>query len=208
MTGDALGGRTTATYPGGAGERDASLRSFDQRSPADVVEQLRNASVDLRTTWRELDGRQWQTTLHEDRIGPLTLARLVAMRLTELEVHHVDLGTGYAVDSWPATFVRPCLRLRVAWLDTHHRRRPDADSGIDGRWLLQATDTGERWLVEASGSTARSAVGQAGVTADVALSGRSGDLLAFLLGRVAVDQLAVTGDTQLAEAFKRAFPGP
>jgi maleylpyruvate isomerase len=208
MTEDALSGRPTTTYPGGAAERDRSLHSFDFLPPAGVVKQLRDASSGLGAMWRELGTEQWRARLHEDRIGPMTLGRLVAMRLTELEVHHVDLGTGYTVHSWPVAFVVPCLGLRVAWLDAHHRRRPDADPDIKGRWLLQTTDSNQRWLIESSGSRAHSSAAGPAVPADAVLSGRAVDLLAFLLGRMALSHLEVTGDTHLAGAFKRAFPGP
>jgi maleylpyruvate isomerase len=208
MTRDGLAGVSATTYPGGVAERDRSLHGFDQLPPAEVFELLRGASASLRAMWRDLADDQWAVTLHEDRIGPLALGRLAALRLTELEVHHVDLGSGYTVDCWPSTFVEPCLRLRVAWLGAHHRRRPDADRDICGRWLLQTTDTDRRWLVEASPSTARASAAWTPVTADVMLSGLAGDLLAFLLGRVPLSRLAVAGDVNLARGFKRAFPGP
>jgi len=59
--------------------------------------------------------------MHEQRIGHISLARLTALRLTELEVHHADLDVGYRVTDWPAAFTRICLHLRTAWLDSHLR---------------------------------------------------------------------------------------
>ena len=47
--------------------------------------------------------------MHEQRIGHISLARLTALRLTELEVHHADLDVGYRVTDWPAAFTRICL---------------------------------------------------------------------------------------------------
>ena len=145
--------------------------------------------------------------MHEQRIGHISLARLTALRLTELEVHHADLDVGYRVTDWPAAFTRICLPLRTAWLDSR-RRRHDACREITGRWLLAPTDDSAAWLVTARANHVTCRPTPAEAEADVTLSGPSASLLAFLLGRHPDPPLAIRGDPHLAIAFKHAFPGP
>jgi maleylpyruvate isomerase len=208
MTGDALAGVKTTTYPAGASERDASLQLFDHATPQEVLARLQHASAALASTWRRLKDQQWSTAMGEERIGPMNLSRLVALRLTELEVHHVDLADGYRVSDWPAVFTRICLPLRVAWLDRHHRRRPDADRHLTGRWLLVPTDGAMSWLVTARPGQTVCQLALPEADAEVSFSGPSASLLAFLLGREPEPPLVIHGDGHLARAFKSAFPGP
>ncbi len=87
-------------------------------------------------------------------------------RLSELEIHHVDLDSGYRPVDWPADFTRECLRgvsasfsgpdspaalLRATDDDTEHRIGPPkqaATATIEGpsrlllAWLLGRSDGG------------------------------------------------------------------
>jgi hypothetical protein len=136
------------------------------------------------------------------------LGRLLALRATELEVHHVDLGTGHTTRSWPARFVAACLPLRVAWLGPHHRSRHDADLGIGGRWLLRATDLGHAWLVEASGRTVLCDAVAADDRGDAVLSAPAADLLAFLLGHEPGQPLELTGTNRSRRPSSGRFRAP
>jgi len=194
MTADALAGRATTTYPGGPAQRDASLRALEDATAEQALIRFEAASAALADAWRHLGDRQWATTMHERHIGPMRLSRLTALRLTELEVHHVDLDVGYRVTDWPAAFTRICLPLRIAWLDAHHRRRHDTARQVAGRWLLAPTDDSVTWLVTAWADQVTSQPAPADAEADVTLSGPSASLLAFLLGRQPDPPLAVYGD--------------
>lgn len=206
MTGDVLAGVPSTTYPGGAGQRAASLSGFDRVAPDEGARRLLAASEDLARCWRRLDGGSWATTFRETRIGPMRLSRLVALRLTELEVHHVDLGLGYRVADWPAAFVDTCLPLRLSWLGSHHR--PSGAPTVRGRWLFAPTDRAGRWLVTAGPLETVVEQASAGAAADAVLSGPSAGLLAFVLGRPPEVSLEIGGDRRLAAAFKEVFPGP
>jgi len=208
MTADALAGKPTTTYPGGPAQRGASLRSPEDVPARHVRVRFETASAALADAWRHLGDRQWTTIVHEQRIGHISLARLTALRLTELEVHHVDLDVGYRVTDWPAVFTRICLPLRTAWLGSHHRRRHDAAREITGRWLLAPTDDSAAWLVTARANHVTCQPTPAEAKADVTLSRPSASLLAFLLGRQPDPPLAIRGDRHLASAFKHASPGP
>ncbi len=208
MTADALAAVATTTYPGGAAERDASLRGLEDATAGQALTGFEAASAALAGAWRHLDDHQWATTMQEQRLGAIRLSRLTALRLTELEVHHVDLGVGYQITDWPSVFTRICLPLRIAWLDAHHRRRPDAARQVAGRWLLAPTDDGVRWLVTARADYVNCQPAPTAADADVTLAGTSAGLLAFLLGREPDPPLSIGGNRRLADAFKHAFPGP
>ena len=187
-------------YPGGADEREASIRSGDGYSREELVQRLQQTSSQLTDAWKRLDQSDWQRTFVEPRLGPIALTRLVILRLTELEVHHTDLGAGYAHNQWDPTFVAYSLPLRVAWLPRHHRVRADADLTVNGRWNLRVQD-GQGWVVQADGERAEVVPGHS--RHDPVIQGTPAQLLALLLGRPAGIE-----PTQEIHRFKQAFPGP
>jgi maleylpyruvate isomerase len=199
-------GRTT-TYPGGPDERSRSLESFAGRSASDCLASFAAASADLDSAWRKLPEDSWQRSYEDDPgLGTRGLSRLVALRLTELEVHHGDLGTGYGPWAWSSEFVEVCLPLRLAWLPNHHRARVDADNSVDGSWLFRSPTNG--WLVTSSGVRCSVIASGQDQAADVVVDGSGADLLAYLLGREPSSPLEVHGDLQLFSQFKIGFPGP
>jgi uncharacterized protein (TIGR03083 family) len=208
MTNDALAGRQTTMYPGGPAERDDSVLVGPDDSAETLVTRVDRASTALSERWLALEPDQWATSLVEDRLGQMRLARLVAMRLTEVEVHHADLAVGYAPHDWSTDFTRRCLPLRFAWLAAHHRNRRGADRSVDGRWLFVCRPERRGWLVEAHGCAVAVRSAAPDEPADTVLTGAWTDVLAFLLGRQSVHMLGITGDAGRAAAFKRAFPGP
>jgi uncharacterized protein (TIGR03083 family) len=203
MTDDALLVGQSATYPGGAAEREASLYAFDNFSFGEVCEVFRHSSSALIEKWRDLDLSAWPKSFVDKRFGRIKLSRLLALFLTELEVHEGDLIHGARPNKWNPDFIRVCLPLRIAWLAG---QRGDANCTIQGRWVLK-TDR-QSWLVSASETDVVCTAADDNVGADVAISGDAADLLAFLLGRSPSSPLAVTGDAMLADRFKEAFPGP
>lgn len=82
------------------------------------------------------------------------------------------------------------------------------DPTVRGSWLL-AADDGPAYLVSVDGDgvVSRPASPDARGKADAVIEASSCDLLALLLGRP-TRALRVSGDTALAHAFPRAFPGP
>lgn len=208
MTADALRGLATTTYPGGTSERDASLAAFDRATVDEARQRFVAASAALGHAWRELDDRQWATVISDRRIGPMALGRLVALRLTELEVHHVDLDLGYRVADWPPGFPRTCLPLHVAWLGSRHRTGAVGTGHPDRRWLLEPTDDSVRWLVTVRAREVLCQPATPSSDADVTVTGTSAGLLAFLLGRRPEPPLDIRGNHGVADSFKQVFPGP
>ena len=206
MTDEALTRGRSATYPGGAAEREQSLHGFDGVPLERMCRSFRESAEALLARWRSLDRAAWPARFTEQKLGEIGVARLVALRLTELEVHRGDLTASGGPRQWSAGFVSACLPLRVAWLPRHHRAHQDASRAVTGRWLLTSDDGS--WLVTADGPDARCTVAAAGTVADATIAGAPRDLLAFLLGRPPSAPLTVTGDRSLASRFKEAFPGP
>lgn len=89
-------------------------------------------------------------------------------RLSELEIHHVDLGLGYRVTDWPAEFASQCLEQAASAF-----ARPDAPAAV-----LRSADDGSEQRI-----------GPDGAPATVTISGPARELLAWLIGRGAGDSL-------------------
>jgi hypothetical protein len=136
--------------------------------------------------------------------GSVSISVLPLLRLTEVEVHGSDLDLG--LSEWSETFVEVALPTRLAWLAIRRRDPALYDPKVQGSWLLAATD-GPSWIVSVTGDEVSSRPAASEDSADATIEGTGRDLLAMLLGRP-TRELVLSGDTQLAGAFKRAFPGP
>jgi maleylpyruvate isomerase len=92
-------------------------------------------------------------------------------RLSELEIHHVDLDAGYRPADWPADFAQECLQGATA-----------SFAGTDSpAALLRVTEDG-----------AEHRIGPPGQAPTVTIAGPSRALLAWLLGRSAGGDLIAT----------------
>ena len=127
-------------------------------------------------------------------------------RLTELEVHGGDFGLG--LGEWSETFVRVALVSRLDRLNARRSNHRAVDGGIEGSWLLVATD-GPTYRVAIHDSVvdARPVAGD-DAAAQATITASSRDLLALLLGRARSEPLAFSGDVTFARRFEEAFPGP
>lgn len=154
-----------------------------------------------------LDQDTWGITVREPvdntDLGPAPLARLALARLTEVDVHGVDLGIG--ARDWSNTLIDIALPTRLAWLPTRRTNHRDVDASVQGSWLLVAPDL--RWILSVTGDQVRSAPAAPTDQARATIKGARRDLLALLLGRPA-RPLTIEGDPEFAAAFGRAFLGP
>lgn len=201
----ALKGEAALFYPGGRAEqRPATLYPGDGESPQDVVasfvangERLNDALAmveDWTTMFREPDG-------HHD-LGPQSVYQLAVLRLTEVEVHAVDLDIG--IERWSDTFAAVGLPLRIDRLGKVLSNNPVADR-INGSWLLRATDGGAYLVTQtADGVTKRPAAPDE--RADGVIDASSRDLIALMLGRDFAGDVTFSND--FARRFTTAFPGP
>lgn len=210
MTIEALAGKPTSFYPEGRShQRPTTLRVNDGESEVDVISALEQASSQLDGTWERVDAEQWQTMVHEppdnEDLGSISLWTLALLRLTEVEVHGHDLNLG--LSAWSTTFVDAALPMRLRWLPARRSNHQEADTTINGRWALAATD-GPTFVVEARGADVEVTSGETEAGADVVIAGTAQQLLAFILGREKLTGMDVRGKFDLAHAFLEAFPAP
>jgi maleylpyruvate isomerase len=210
MTRATLGGQPAAYYPEGrARQRPGTLVPSDGEPPRDVVVALAGYSRDLDQVWSTLDGRAWSRAVVEPRdnpdLGPSDLARLLLLRLTEVEVHGSDLGLG--LDDWSDLFVRAALPMRLDWLNSRRANHRDVDPSVQGSWLLVATD-GPSYAVTVRGDRVESHPSGPTSASEAVIESSSRDLLALLLGRAPREPPRIVGDEHAIERFAAAFPGP
>lgn len=197
-------------YPEGRLEqRPGTLLPRVGESPQDVVASFADASAELDATLAALAEDDWDTEFREPDgtldLGPQTVEQLATLRLTEVDVHSVDLDIGIA--EWSDAFVDAGLPLRFERLATRLANQPPIDFAYQGTWLLR-TDEGDAWSVTLDGeySLVRATTYDARSRATITASRR--DLLALLLGRPLLTEAVYAGDTEFAAAFLEAFPGP
>ncbi len=143
-------------------DRDAQIEEGSGRPAAEIVADLSRSSEAFINQARELPAEAWLAEVRGMR-GPAhpgwyTLNR----RLTEVEVHHVDLAAGYAPADWPGWFVTDMLYEVIHQLAV----KPDPPSAV-----LTDTTTGRQFLLPPD------------AIADLAITGPGHVLLAWLLGR-------------------------
>lgn len=137
MTIDALADRPASYYPEGrATQRPGTLHPRPGESSAGVVASLRDTSAALDGAWSDIE--DWTVAVREPDdnpdIGPQPLAHLPLVRLTEVEVHGVDLDVG--LPDWSDVLIRNGLAMR---LDRVARRTPLAP----GAWSLNGFLVGD-----------------------------------------------------------------
>ena len=108
------------------------IQAGSRRTAGELVADIRATAQQLDDQVRDLPEPAWAVEVTPRTGEPCTPARLVMIRLRELEVHHVDLAAGYRfedipqwVSSWVvddilATFARrgDALAVRLAATDT------------------------------------------------------------------------------------------
>jgi maleylpyruvate isomerase len=166
-------GVRTPQYPSREA-REAGIEAGAGRAAAALAEDLEQSAAAFAAEAAAVPDGGWDV-LVRGMNGPehpawFTLFR----RLTEVEIHHVDLGRGYGPADWPASFVADELeRVRGQFAD-----RDDVPACV-----IEVTDTGQRFLL---GPASADRAG-AGVT----VAGPGCWLLAWLTGRDAGTALAV-----------------
>src|SRR5215472_8294833 len=79
-------------------ERGAAMRA------ADLMADLADTAMALRAVVRRLPDEAWRFRVRVLDSAPFPAAEVLTRRLVEVELHHCDLGAGYAPADWPAAF--------------------------------------------------------------------------------------------------------
>ena len=181
--------------------RDHEIEAGAGRPMTDLVADVTSSAAGLSEAWSAMTTADWDRAMLHHRYGTLPLNRTPTMRLSEVEIHHVDLGGRFGPDGWPDSFVARIL----SGADQLSDRLPD---GLTLQ--VHATDSGEHWSAGAGrgggAEAGAGAEGGAGAQSDhgaeggagpwkVVVTGPSWAIAAWLVGRPGpvADALSVTG---------------
>ncbi|PZF81549.1 maleylpyruvate isomerase family mycothiol-dependent enzyme [Jiangella anatolica] len=92
--------------------RAADIEAGARRSGAEIVDDLHETADRFVRAVMEMPDDGWERQVRGGPAAtgdPLPGRRVLWLRLRELEVHHVDLSTGYTPADWPSAFVRRAL---------------------------------------------------------------------------------------------------
>jgi maleylpyruvate isomerase len=179
--------RTGARTPMYASQdaRDEEIEADSGRPAAELAAGLRRSGSAFALEAASLPAGSWNVTV-AGLSGPGHPAWFVLnRRLSEVEIHHVDLGLAYRPRDWPPRFVADELEKVAAQL---------ADRDGVPALLLASEDTGQRFELGPAGD------GQ------VAVSGPGWLLLAWLTGRDPGAGLTVRGGPEPADGASALPP--
>jgi maleylpyruvate isomerase len=145
-----------------AGERARDIAAGAGRPVADLLADLDASAAALAAEADSLRPDDWAAEVHGLHGDPHPAWFTLQRRLTEVEVHHIDLGAGYSPDDWPLDFAATLLPSVAADF---------GDAGAPAV-LLRATDTGSELRI-----------GPPDTVPAVEISGPASALLAWLIGR-------------------------
>ena len=84
--------------------RQAEIEYGAGMQAKELMADLANSAMALRTIARQLPDEGWQVPVRILDSAPFPAAQLLTRRLVEVELHHCDLGTGYGPADWPSFF--------------------------------------------------------------------------------------------------------
>jgi maleylpyruvate isomerase len=89
--------------------REAAIETSAAQPPRDLMTDLADSAMALRTMVRQLPDEAWSFPVQIGDSEPFPAAELLTRRLVEVELHHCDLGIGYDAANWPASFAQAPL---------------------------------------------------------------------------------------------------
>jgi maleylpyruvate isomerase len=104
MLNAAAQGEAVEQYAGGREERASRIESGAARSAQELLEDMLRSMAELESAWATMTPLAW------DRHGlsrghPWPCRTMPYFRWREVEIHHVDMGTGYEPEQWPEEYV-------------------------------------------------------------------------------------------------------
>ena len=158
--------------------READIEAGAARTAAELAAAVRHSAAEFAERAASLPAEAWMVPVRALRGGPFPAHGILEHRLSEVEIHHVDLGAGYLPGDWPEDFIGGCLP-RVARSFSGREDTPGCrvlpDGAEEGFWI---------------GPPGRGAP-------PVVVAGPARDLLAWLLGRGSGTGLRVTPGANL-----------
>ncbi|HEX5190022.1 MAG TPA: maleylpyruvate isomerase family mycothiol-dependent enzyme [Streptosporangiaceae bacterium] len=146
--------------------RDEEIEAGAGRPAADLIEDVKSSSAAFVKLARELSEEAWAAEVRGLR-GPAHPAwYTLQRRLTEVEIHHVDVAGGFTAANWPDWFLATMTYEVIGQMSAN----PAAPSAV-----LTDTASGRQYLLRPGSSGADDG--------GLAISGPGHELLAWLLGR-------------------------
>ena len=143
-------------------DRDGQIEAGAGRSASELAADVSDSADAFLAKASELTDEAWKAEVQGFR-GPAHPAWFTLQRrLSEVEIHHVDLAAGYGPTDWPDWFVTDML-YRVTGQLCGNADAPKA--------MVTDADTGRQFFLRQD------------ATADVEVTGSGALLLAWLLGR-------------------------
>jgi maleylpyruvate isomerase len=173
-------GEVGSQYPGGAQQRRAGIAAGRGVGAAPLLADLRRSCDALMEAWLQLPDDAWDR-IGKSLTGQRTQREWVWSRWREVEVHHVDLGLGYAPSEWSIAFVSRGLAEALRELPSRATRLVPANATV----RIEATDHDRAWIVSTDDDgAARVDQDRDGIAAvDATISAWGCDVLAWLYGR-------------------------
>jgi maleylpyruvate isomerase len=144
--------------------RDEEIAAGAGRQARELVVDFADSATAFGAETAQLTDADWAAEVRGIRGAAHPAWVTLWRRLSELEIHHVDLDAGYRPADWPADFARECLQRA-----TDNFAGPDSPAA-----LLRATEDGGEHRI---GPPEQEPI--------ITISGSSRALLAWLLGRSA-----------------------
>jgi maleylpyruvate isomerase len=165
-----------------AESRSADIEAGAGRPAADLAADVRESAAAFAAEAATMPGDAWMELVRVLHGPAFPAFGVLDRRLSEVEIHHVDLAAGYSPGDWPDDFLIEAL--------------PRVAESFAGR------DDAPRCQVWAEGAKDSFRIGpdQAGGPS-VIIRGRPADVLAWLLGRDSGSGLEVFGDAVTAPAL-------
>jgi maleylpyruvate isomerase len=101
----AAAGHVVDQYPGGYAGRAADIASGARRAAAELVADVRASAGQLETLCAATPEEAWSRPTRDVSGAERPASTLLFTRWREVEVHHADLGLGYAPEDWPEELV-------------------------------------------------------------------------------------------------------
>ena len=160
--------------------RQADIEAGAGRPAADLAADVVGTAIAFAAEAASLPGEAWTAQVQMLTGPPMPARHVLDWRLREVEIHHVDLATGYRPADWPGEFVTDNL--------------PEVAGSFAGR-----DDTPSCLLQPDSGSFGLLPIGPEppATTPALFVSGPPAGLLAWLIGRDDGSGLRVSGDGAL-----------
>lgn len=157
-------------------QRDRDIEAGARRSAADLEADVESSAERLLAAFAEFPPEGLERVVRGSSGSELPGWTLPQIRMREVEIHHVDLDTGYTPAHWPPRFVERTLDQLTAFFAAQREMPVGA---------LHGTETDRTWTVGPAGAT---------------LTGQESALLAWLTGRSNGDGLMSDADGPIPPA--------